>query len=121
MTPKQLDRLWADPVVRRAISDRIRQPKGYHEWHLVARTPRFKEWGVSMDDIKGLRTLTSEVEFRNPSGIHGGKGSTTAHNQIIRIIDTSSSYEEFVTRLNNWANDRLVNGVQGLPEGLRRD
>jgi len=120
LTSEQFNRLWSDLRVRRMIEDRIRQPRGYHEWHLVARTPRFKEWGISMDDIKGMRTLINDVEFRNPWGIHGGTGSTAAHNQILRIIDTSTGYDQFVVRLNNWASDRLVNGRQGLPEGFRR-
>lgn len=102
------------------MSDRIRQPGGYHEWHLVSRTPKFKEWGVSMDNIKGMRTMTDDVEFKNPSGIHGGTGSTASHNQLLYIIDSSSNYDEFVKRLNNWANDRLKNGIMDLPEGLRR-
>lgn len=102
------------------MEDRIRQPGGYHEWHLVSRTPEFKKWGVSIDDIKGMRSLIDDIEFKNPWGIHGGTGSTTAHNQILNIIETSSSYGEFVRRLNDWARDRLKNGILDLPEGLRR-
>lgn len=99
------------------IEDRIRQPGGYHEWHLVSRTPKFKKWGVSMDDIKEMRTLTKDVKFKKPWGIHGGVGSTTAHNEILNIIDTSNNYDEFLVRLNKWANDRLENGIMDLPEG----
>lgn len=46
----------------------FRRPGGYHEWHLVARTPKFKQWGISMDDIKDMRSLTKDVEFVNPPG-----------------------------------------------------
>ena len=53
-------------------------------------------------------------------GAHGGAGSTTAHNQILNIIDTSNSYNEFVMRLNDWAKDRLRNGNLDLPAGLKR-
>ncbi len=49
--------MWSNPHLRSKIEDRIRRPGGYHEWHLVARTPQFKKWGVSMDDIKEMRTL----------------------------------------------------------------
>lgn len=57
--------MWNIPELRRKIEDRIRRPGGYHEWHLVARTPKFKQWGNSMDDIKEMRSLTKDVEFVN--------------------------------------------------------
>ncbi len=57
--------------------------------------------------------------FLNPCGIHGGRGSTAAHNELLKIIDTSSDYDTFVRRLNNWVNYRLKGGVEALPEGLQ--
>lgn len=66
-----------------------------------------------------MRTLISEVEFVNPRGVHGGRGSTAAHNELLRIIDTSSDYDTFVRRLNNRANYRLKGGVGALPKGLQ--
>ena len=110
LSSKEFNKMWEDPKLRKRIEDRIRRPGGYHEWHLVARTPKFKEWGISMNDIKEMRTLTKDVKFVNPPGVHGGEGSTVAHNQILRIIDTSKDYETFVKRLNNWAEDRLESG-----------
>ncbi|MDR4166536.1 hypothetical protein FO494_19435 [Bacillus paranthracis] len=120
LSSKEFNKMWEDPKLRKRIEDRIRRPGGYHEWHLVARTPKFKEWGISMNDIKEMRTLTKYVKFVNPPGVHGGEGSTVAHNQILRIIDTSKDYETFVKRLNNWAEDRLESGKMGLPIELRR-
>ena len=105
---------------REIIEDRIRYPYGKHEWLMVSQADKFKEWGVSMDDIKSFTTPTKDVEFINPLGFHGGTGSTTAHNQILRLINEATSYEEFVYMLNEWAVDRLPNGVIDLPEGLRR-
>ena len=116
----EFEKAWNVPALRSKIEDRIRQPGGYHEWHLVARTPQFKKWDVSMDRIKELRTLTKDVEFVNPPGRHGGRGSTKAHNEILKIIDTAPDYESFVRELNEWASKRMKNGVQDLPEGLRR-
>jgi hypothetical protein len=116
----EFDQMWSVPHLRSKIEDRIRRPGGYHEWHLVARTPKFKRWGVSMDDIKEMRSLTKDVEFVNPPGRHGRRGSTKAHNEILKIIDTAPDYESFVKRLNEWASNRMKNGVMDLPEGLRR-
>ncbi|MDA2382944.1 hypothetical protein PDN41_14345 [Bacillus cereus] len=120
LSSEEFNKMWENPKLRKRIEDRIRRPGGYHEWHLVARTPKFKEWGISMNDIKEMRTLTKDVKFVNPPGVHGGEGSTVAHNQILRIIDTSKDYETFVKRLNNWAEDRLESGKMGLPIKLRR-
>lgn len=52
-------------------------------------------------------------------GKHGQLGSTTAHNELLGIIDSSVDYDMFIRRLNNWANYRLKGGVDALPEGLR--
>ncbi|MEW4317964.1 hypothetical protein Q0N71_17995 [Bacillus thuringiensis] len=84
LSSKEFNKMWENPKLRKRIEDRIRRPGGYHEWHLVARTPKFKEWGISMNDIKEMRTLTKDVKFVNPPGVHGGEGSTVAHNQILR-------------------------------------
>ncbi|UUM62336.1 pre-toxin TG domain-containing protein [Streptococcus suis] len=120
LTSEEFIKLWDNPQIRKIIEDRIRKPGGYHEWHLVSRTPKFKSWGVSMDDIKEMRTLTIDVEFINPPGRHGGRGSTKAHNEILKIIDSASAYEDFVVELNEWAKRRMKNGILDLPIGLRR-
>ncbi|MFB1052219.1 hypothetical protein ACEWET_15095 [Paraliobacillus sp. JSM ZJ581] len=116
----KFEEMWSIPHLRSKIEDRIRRPGGYHEWHLVARTPKFKQWGVRMDDIKDMRSLTKDVEFVNPPGRHGRRGSTKAHNEILKIIDSAPDYESFVRELNEWASKRMKNGVLDLPEGLRR-
>ncbi|UQZ77288.1 hypothetical protein C2I17_23575 [Niallia circulans] len=116
----EFEEMWSVPQLRSKIEDRIRRPGGYHEWHLVARTPKFKQWGISMDDIKEMRSLTKDVEIINPPGRHGRRGSTKAHNEILKIIDTAPDYNSFVKGLNEWAGNRMKNGVMDLPEGLRR-
>ncbi|WP_218642547.1 hypothetical protein [Paenibacillus borealis] len=118
-TPDELDELWKDKKIRKAIERELRAPGGMHEWHLVSRAPTFKRWGVSADQVRELRTAISEVEFVNPTGKHGGLGSTSAHNELLRIIDSSTSYDMFIRRLNNWANYRLNGGINSLPPGLR--
>lgn len=90
-----------------------------HEWHLVSRTPQFKYWDITAEKIRELRTAISDVKFINPEGVHGGLGSTKAHNELLEIIDSSKDYDMFVRRLNIWANYRLEGGVQVLPKGLR--
>ncbi|MBC6311007.1 hypothetical protein HCJ66_15885 [Listeria sp. FSL L7-1582] len=120
MSVEEFQKLWDDPKAQEIIKARIRKPGKLHEWLVASRADVFKKWGVSMDDIKEFRTLIEDVIFVNPPGVHGGIGSTTAHNEIIALIDHSSGFEKFVKSLNNWATDRLPNGILDLPEGLRR-
>ncbi|USK99029.1 WXG100 family type VII secretion target [Bacillus tropicus] len=120
LSAKEFEEMWNNPQLRSKIEDRIRRPGGYHEWHLVARTSKFKQWGISMDDIKEMRSLTKDVEFVNPPGRHGRRGSTKAHNEMLKIIDSAADYESFVKGLNEWAENRMKNGIMDLPEGLRR-
>ncbi|OSX97809.1 hypothetical protein BTJ44_00414 [Bacillus mycoides] len=42
-----------------------------------------------------------KVHFVNPIGKHGDKGSTTAHNELLKIIDSSLDYSTFRRRLKN--------------------
>ena len=60
-----------------------------------------------MDDIKEMRSLTKDVEFINPPGRHGSRGSTKAHNEMLKIIDSASDYKSFVKGLNEWAKNRI--------------
>ncbi|MBS5886859.1 hypothetical protein [Clostridium sp.] len=101
--------------MRQTIEDRLRQSGGLHEWHLVSRTPQFKNCNVIAEQIKYLRSLTTDVKFVNPKGVYGGRGSTTAHNELVKIIDSATDYDTFIRRLNNWANYRLDGGIDSLP------
>jgi hypothetical protein len=119
LTPDEFDQIWANQELRKQIQARLRSPGGMHEWHLVARADVFKRWGITAEQIVDLRTAIKDLKFINPTGRHGGRGSTTAHNELLEIIDTSLDYETFLRRLHNWATYRLPNGVDGLPSGLR--
>ena len=119
LTPEQLEQIWDNKHLRRKIERQLRVPGGMHEWHLVSRAPQFKRWGITAEQIRDLRTAISDVKFVNPTGVHGGLGSTLAHNELLGIIDSSLDYKTFVRRLNNWANYRLDGGIASLPEGLR--
>ena len=54
MTVDELDILWSNKEIRNVIEARLRSPGGFHEWHLVSRTPQFKYWGVSAEQIRDL-------------------------------------------------------------------
>ena len=84
-----------------------------------AGSPKFKEWGITAEQIAEMRTPISKVRLKNPAGGHKGEGSTTTHNQILKIIDSSPDFATFKSRLQNWVNDRLEGGADALPPGLR--
>ncbi|OSX90526.1 hypothetical protein BTJ45_03459 [Bacillus mycoides] len=42
-----------------------------------------------------------KIHFINPIGKHGDIGSTTAHNELLKIIDSSLDYSTFKRRLKN--------------------
>lgn len=86
---------------------------------MVSQAPQFKYWNVTAERIKDLRSVISDVKFKNPAGQHGGLGATKAHNELIGIVNSSIDYDSFIRRLNNWANYRLEGGINSLPEGLR--
>ena len=86
---------------------------------LFSRSPTFKRCGVTAEQIIELQSPISEVIFVNPIGQHGKRVSTTSHNELIEIIDTSPDFDTFKRRLQNWANYRLEGGAEALPEGLR--
>ncbi|MDN4621057.1 pre-toxin TG domain-containing protein [Paenibacillus sp. PsM32] len=45
LTSDEFDQVWANPKLRDTIEDRLRHPRGLHEWHLVSRANVFKRWG----------------------------------------------------------------------------
>ncbi|WP_240690986.1 hypothetical protein [Bacillus cereus] len=95
LTLDEFELAWADQKLRSIIESRIRYPGGLHEWHLVSRAPTFKLWGVKAEDIAEMRTIIEDVHFVNPIGKHGDIGSTTAHNELLKIIDSSLDYSTF--------------------------
>jgi RHS repeat-associated protein len=124
LSAEQFAKLWAVKEVREIIEARLRSPGGYHEWLPVSRAHIFKKWGVTAEQIQKLRTLTTEVFFKS-KGRHGGFDSTTAHNEIFKLIDDidqaglDNSFDAYKKALQKWADDRLVGGSSKLPPELR--
>ncbi|HEX4143200.1 MAG TPA: hypothetical protein VHY91_06595 [Pirellulales bacterium] len=119
LTPDEFQTVWKNPKLRQAVEDGLRWPGGQHEWLMVGRTPKLKEWGLTADQIAEMRTPISRIRFKNPPGGHAGENATTTHNQILKMIDSSPDFATFKARLRTWANERLVGGADALPSGLR--
>ncbi len=83
----------------------------------LSRT-RLTAWGVSMEEIKDMRTRTGDIKGANSEWSHGGEGSTTAHNEILDLVDQSNSFPEYKGKLQDWADTRLSGGRADLPDGL---
>jgi hypothetical protein len=115
----EFEAVWRNPRLREVIKARLRSPGGFHEWLPVARADAYRRWGVTADQIASLRTPTREVRFIEPPGAHGAMGSGTVHNEIIRMVDRSRTFEEFARALREWAEERLPGGCDALPPGFR--
>jgi hypothetical protein len=112
LTLAELDELLADESknglrgARAIIDENIRHPGNLHEWLKVGEVRQFKKWGVPMRTIKEGRTLTKATigkRFR-----HGGAGSGTMHLELAAMVQSSSSYPEFLMKLNLWADREFV-------------
>ncbi len=116
LSAEEFDLLWSNPKIRTRIEERIRHPKKLHEWCMVCRAPKFKRWGLSMDEIKRFRTRTIELKWIHPDtgvpGGHSGDGAGKFHNELKKITDDSSSLKEFNQKLiqlrNRWKIDPSI-------------
>ncbi len=142
LTPKELDQLWNDVSTdkhigaREVIEANVRaynkqlsiqdsmiandpNPGGYHEWLKVSQLPKFKEWGISMQDIRKMRTLTKRtvgIDFKHKHP--GGKAEGRMHSELDHMIETSDNFQQYKQKLNDWADVKL-GGREHLPEKLQ--
>ena len=63
LTPEEFKSVWSNPRLRKVVEDGLRWPKGKHEWLMIARAPKFKEWGITAEQIAEMTTPTSKVRF----------------------------------------------------------
>jgi hypothetical protein len=65
-------------------------------------------------------TKTKNWIHKGGSGGNKGKApnSGRAHYELNKIIDNSSSLQEFKQNINPWANKWLQNGYSDLPSGF---
>ena len=123
-----------------AWSFSIRNGGGKHEWMAVSKAPQWKKWGTSVSEVLNGVTITEEIKFKNimkadgtiasgPHGITSGGVSDAAHKELFDIIDSSSDFDEYKYKLNDWADEHfeLVDmdgkmkkaGAGALPENLQ--
>jgi RHS repeat-associated protein len=122
-----------DRSFRQTIKTRLRDPGGMHEWLLVSRADKAKQWGVSYEHFsKWLRTSTEDVVFVDKSS-PGGKGphetnsiSIRAHQEIDQLIDQAEDLNHFKDLVRDWANGELpgyryavLRGSFALPRGFQ--
>jgi hypothetical protein len=118
LTRDEFENYWLDKSARNVIERRIRHPGGYHEWLKVSQVLKLKEWGVPFSKIQTARTLTKQTSGVNFK--HGVEGSGTMHKQLDEMFESSTSFDEFLEKLNRWADVELTKGRQDLPVELQR-
>ena len=80
LTPKEFSKLWENPRLQGIIKQRLRSPGGFHEWLPVLRAAKFKEWGVTAEQIRDYRTPTGGVRFTKP----GRMAATSPRPRLMR-------------------------------------
>lgn len=117
------------------IKDYLRGKGKKHEWCVCCKANVFRKWGLSIEDIFKYTSPTDELIFLNiyqnnkllPNNYHpnsftyNNKTSKEAHNQLEKIIDESLSFEDYVQKLNIWADLHIQNGRNSLPSELIRN
>jgi hypothetical protein len=114
LTVEELDKLLRDrgsPIsprgARDVIAENIRHPGSMHEWLMVAEARQFKKWGISLRTIQEGRTLTqAAIGKRFRHGVQPGSG--IMHDELRAMVRASNSYEEFLQKLNEWADRELA-------------
>lgn len=54
--------------------------------------------------------VSSNERAADNLGFHGSKCSTTWHNELLVLIDSAGTYDDFVAASGAWANNRLLGG-----------
>ena len=108
LRPGELAAYLQNPAAKKRIARGIRYPGGWHEWYAVSRVQKFKNWGLSIEDIWSFRTKTSNLKWVNPktglAGFHGGIDSPLFHKELFQLIDSSRNLSELNSGLINLAN-----------------
>lgn len=91
-----------------------------------AQAPKWKEWGITAREMREKYSIAfdelDEVSlFKHHRGTRGSLAprSTTAHNELQKIIQSSNNLEEFKKNLIPWAQKWLKGGVKDLPSALQ--
>lgn len=106
----------------------------------VSKAPQWKKWGTSVSEVLDGVTITEEIKFKNimkadgtiasgPHGITSGGVSDAAHKELFDIVDSSSDFDEYKHKLNDWADEHFElvdmegrmkkSGAVALPENLQ--
>lgn len=66
----------------------LRYPGGLHEWLMIAGVPLYKEMGISIQQVKDIRTETTKtpIYVGADCSVHGSRYSTEFHNYLKACI-----------------------------------
>lgn len=106
--------LWANPKVRQQVAQFIRGSGGQHEWLMVKNFIKFltdPKWKKDKYKLivlmKRLVNATKDVQFKS-GGWHGGKGSTSWHNELSSVIDKSKNLHDLLKNIDEFAKRTLT-------------
>ena len=127
-SPENLSRLYKDLSIKKKISNELRGNPGHHEFLMVATAPKWKQWGVTAQQLR--QQFSIPISTLNEGGLAKGwqhskgkkgsrsKNSTAVHNELKGIINNSNSLKEFKQNILPWAEKWLKEGHKNLPSGF---
>lgn len=113
------------------VKRRLRSPGKMHEWVMVSKAEKARVWQLTYRFFADeTRSPTRSVYFKDTAtgvtGVHGRTPSGSAHLELAKMIDESSTFEEYKLRLQSWADGTLPGyqyalqgGAAALPSGFQ--
>ena len=115
---EELNYLFTDGSLITRMGSRIRGDAGVHEWCMCSQAPKFKEWGVTMEQILAFTTKTYLVRgettpLRDPwdkaydptwagqpwqhptTGVSNSSASARFHIELGHLIETSRTLTDY--------------------------
>ncbi|MEP6502350.1 MAG: hypothetical protein ABJD97_03400 [Betaproteobacteria bacterium] len=127
--------MYESPGLRAKIESGLRADGGNHEYLMVAEAPKWKQWGVSaqqvqqdfavpIEKLNGVEGVAEGLakDWKHSTGLAGStaKGSKRVHNELQAVIQKSSSLAEFKQNMVPWAEKNIKGGYAGLPPGFHQ-
>jgi RHS repeat-associated protein len=122
----EIGQIFADKSMAQKIKNQLRGDGGKHEFLMVAEAPKWKEWGVTAQQVKedfaisisDLNNGLAKGWKHSTGGLTKSPGSKKVHNELQQIIKSSNSLDDFKTKMVDWADKWIEGGYISLPKGF---
>ncbi|MBC7664255.1 MAG: hypothetical protein H7276_10750 [Caulobacter sp.] len=127
--------MYESPAMCAKIKAGLRGNGGHHEYLMVAEAPKWKQWGVSAQQVQQDFAVPIEKlngiagagdglakDWAHSVGLAGStaEGSKRVHNELQAVIKKSTSLESFKRNMVPWAEKNIKGGYASLPPGFHK-